>query len=211
MSSDTTQPSLLLRIRDPDDDAAWRAFATQYRDLIIGYCVRCGLQNADVDDVEQIVWLHLAKGLRNFDYDPKKGRFRDYLRKVVRHAIARHFSRPIRDGQTLDSKLLAIMENADSDADDLWESEWVDHHYRLALKSVRQSFDPKSVAIFELLLAGESVGSVADKYETTTQAVYKVKQRVRDRMAALIERQIHEEDKPYATPSANAPDHQPDA
>ncbi|MCB9849580.1 MAG: sigma-70 family RNA polymerase sigma factor [Phycisphaerales bacterium] len=211
MSFDTTQPTLLMRLRDPEDDTAWRAFAAQYRDLIIGYCVRCGLQSADVDDVEQIVWLHLAKGLRSFEYDPEKGRFRDYLRKVVRHAIARRFSRPTRHERSLDTTLLAITQSKDDDTDRLWESEWVDHHYRLALKSIRKSFDARSVAIFELLLSGDSIASVANKFDTTTQAIHKVKQRIRDKMAALIERQIRDEDKPYLAPRADKPDDHPNA
>lgn len=198
MSSDTTQPSLLRRLQDPEDDSAWRAFTERHRDLIVGYCVRCGLQGADIDDVEQVVWLHLANGLRTFEYDPKKGRFRDYLRIVVRHAIARHFSRPRNDGRTLDTTLLAMTQDGDSASDDIWESEWVDHHYRMAMVSVRQTFDARSVAMFELLLAGNPVASVARKFDVTPQAVHKVKQRIRDRMTALIKRQIGEEDRPYS-------------
>ncbi|MCB9866417.1 MAG: hypothetical protein H6816_07260 [Phycisphaerales bacterium] len=44
--------------------------------------------------MQQLVWMHLAKGMRGLKYDPALGRFRDYLRRVLRNAIARHFARP---------------------------------------------------------------------------------------------------------------------
>lgn len=194
MANDTTQPSLLLRLRDPTDAEAWREFEAKYRDLVIGYCRRRGLQPADCDDVQQLVWLHLAKGMRGFEYDPKLGRFRDYLRRVVRTAIARYFSRPNPAERALDTTMLAVMPSGDTDHDEEWDEEWVNHHYRLAMESVRRTFDARSIAIFERLVAGDAVSTLAESFETTEQAVHKVKQRIRDRMAALIDRQIREED-----------------
>ena len=210
MSHETTQPSLLLRVRDSSDHGAWTEFEAKYRELVLRYCERRGLQPADCDDVRQLVWLHLSKWLRNFEYDPKRGRFRDYLGRVVRNAIARHFSRPNGAQLALDTTMLAVTPDTDdNDADRLWEQEWVDHHYRLALQTVRRTVEPRSVQIFHRLLAGDSVSAVAGAFATSEQAVYKVKQRVRDRMQELIARQIREEDDPERT-SAEVTEDGPD-
>ncbi len=94
MDHDLTQPSLLSRVRDGADQAAWREFEVKYRELLLRYCRARGLQQSDAEDVRQLVMMNLAKFLRNFDYSSEKGRFRSYLGRVVRNSISRYFSRP---------------------------------------------------------------------------------------------------------------------
>ncbi len=195
MGSETTQPSLLSRVRDPDNDSAWREFDAKYRELILRYCRARGLQTTDAEDVRQIAMANLAKSLRSFEYKPARGRFRGYLGQVVRSAISRHFSRPDASPRALDTNVLAAVEADDAgQADEVWEREWARHHYRLAMQSVRASFDAKSVQIFDRLLAGDGVNQLASDFQTTTQAVHKIKQRIRDRLKELIAAQIRQED-----------------
>ena len=195
MGSETTQPSLLSRVRDPADDASWREFDAKYRELILRYCRARGLQTSDAEDVRQIAMANLAKSLRSFEYKPARGRFRGYLGQVVRSAISRHFKRPDTQARALDTSVLVTVEADDAgDADEVWEREWVRHHYRLAMQTVRAAFDPNSVQMFDRLLAGDSVSRLASDFQTTTQAVHKVKQRIRDRLKELIADQIKEED-----------------
>jgi DNA-directed RNA polymerase specialized sigma24 family protein len=138
---------------------------------------------------------NLAKSLRSFEYKPARGRFRGYLGQVVRSAISRHFRRPDAQARALDTNVLVTIEADDTgQADEVWEREWVRHHYRLAMQTVRNLFDPKSVEIFDRLLVGDSVSRLASDFQTTTQAVHKVKQRIRDRLKELIADQIRQED-----------------
>jgi RNA polymerase sigma-70 factor (ECF subfamily) len=44
---DTTRPSLLLRIRDLSDKAAWRAFDEIYRPMVFRFALASGLSHAD--------------------------------------------------------------------------------------------------------------------------------------------------------------------
>ena len=60
--------------------------------------------------------------------------------------------------------------------------------------SVRRTFEERSVRIFERLLAGASTDEVAADFELSTQAVHKVKQRIRNRLKELISAQIAEEE-----------------
>lgn len=199
MGAETTQPSLLSRVRDASDDAAWREFDAKYRELILRYSRARGLQPADAEDVRQITMSNLAKSLRTFEYAPGKGQFRNYLGQVVRSAISRHFRRPEIRARALDSGVLATVEAADSgDADELWEQEWVRHHYRLAMETVRKTYEPRSVEMFDRLLAGGLVDKVAAEFDSTPQAVHKVKQRIRKRLTELIALQVREEDEPDA-------------
>ena len=148
--------------------------------------------------MKQLVYLRLAKGLRNFEYDPKRGRFRDYLAKVVRSAISRHFARPNPVGIGLGTTLKAVLPGDDGQAESVWEQEWVDHHYRMAMLTIRATFEERSMHVFERLLAGESVAVVAETSELSQQAVHKIKQRIKARLQELIAAQIREEDEPMA-------------
>jgi RNA polymerase sigma-70 factor (ECF subfamily) len=203
MTPETTRPSLLSRLRDPSDSAAWREFEDRYRELVLRYGRGRGLQPSDAEDVHQTVMMSLSQSLPTFGYDPARGRFRDYLGRVVRNAINRQLAHPKTAERALDSAVLACVPADDeAELDAGWEEEWKDHHYRLAMQTVRATFEPRSVEMFDRLLAGESVESLAAAYATTTQAVHKVKQRVRDRLHALIAAQIREEDDPDGPPSA---------
>lgn len=207
MDFEHTQPSLLSRVRNPQDQAAWHQFETKYRELIGRYCRRRGLQAADVDDVRQIVMLDLARGLRDFEYDPARGRFRHYLGRVVRSAIFRHFRRPNPAQAALVSTVLAALPGEDeAAADELWEEEWVQHHYRLALETIRRTYEPRSIAVFDRLVAGNAVETVAAEFELSAQAVHKIKQRIRDRMQVLIQEQIRAEDDPDGVQQSRSDD-----
>lgn len=197
MSNDLTRRSLLLRVRDAADADAWSEFEVRYRDLIFRYARARGLQPADADDVCQAVMAKLCRSLRAFEYDPRKGRFRTYLHRAVRNEIAEQFARPNRlpgAVQPVDAAAGRIDTHDESDAQ--WEREWENHHLRLAMVSVRASFDPASVSVFERLLAGDSPEAVAERFGTTQPAVHKIKQRIRNRISELIARQIAEEDDP---------------
>jgi RNA polymerase sigma-70 factor (ECF subfamily) len=59
----TTRASLLSRVRDVADEAAWREFQALYHDLLIRFCRRQGLQEADAADVVQTVMANLLRSL----------------------------------------------------------------------------------------------------------------------------------------------------
>src|SRR5262245_17608345 len=84
---DSTHPSLLERLRDFSDHDAWREFDARYRELILRYCQRRGLQSADAEDIRQMAVMALARCLERFVYRPELGRFRDYLGRIVQNLI----------------------------------------------------------------------------------------------------------------------------
>lgn len=194
VSDQPTRASLLVRLRDHGDHEAWCEFERRYGDLILGYARRSGLQAADAEDVRQVVLASLARSFGSFHYDPGRGRFRHYLRRTVRHAIdgfkQRHARGP---GPLWTDGVLRPPGGADDEHDEVWEREWMQHHYRLALREVRGSLDPGSLEVFEMLLAGSPTVAVAAALGTTEAAVRKVKQRVRDRLRDKIAAQIAEE------------------
>jgi RNA polymerase sigma-70 factor (ECF subfamily) len=196
MAHETTRPSLLSRVRNLSDHAAWREFDEKYRDLILRYCQRKGLQRTDAEDVRQMVMLNLARQLRTFSYQPERGRFRDYMGRVVQNAIHRFFRRPRPENRGLDTDVVAGLddESEERERDAAWEAEWMLHHYRMAMAAVRETAEPKSVQVFERLLSGDSTDEVAAAMGMKRDAVHKVKQRMRDRLKELVAQQVLDED-----------------
>jgi RNA polymerase sigma factor (sigma-70 family) len=142
--------------------------------------------------------IGLARSLRGFRYDPARGRFRSYLGRVVGHAITR-FQQTRRHEVSLEDFSQAAAPAAPED--DQWIDEWRAHHLRLALDAVRPTVEPTSLAVFERLLDGRDVAGVALEAGLTEAAVHKIKQRMRDRLKALVARQIQdEEEKPPTSP-----------
>ncbi|MCC6359292.1 MAG: RNA polymerase sigma factor [Phycisphaerales bacterium] len=194
--SPSTCASLLSRLRLEGDDAAWVEFRARYHDLLFRFCRKRGLQHADAEDVVQNVFASLAQSIRNFVYDPQRGRFRDYLYRCVRNAIGEWRRRTTQKGLPLDTVSEAALETAPEHDTDLWQAEWTAHHYRLAFESIRSEFDGRNIELFERNIAGESVESLAQQSGVTAQSIYSSRRRIRERLRELIARQVREEDEP---------------
>lgn len=189
----STHASLLVRVRRPDAPA-WELFERRYGPLVLAYAMRMGLSLADAEDVRQDVLVALTRAMPAFAYDPARGRFRDYLRSAVRHAVSRRAMRhavgPVRlheDGAS-----------TRADADDHWEDQWRRHHCRLAMETLRRSESARNVEVFTMLLAGADAGQVAEAMGISSEAARKIKQRVRDRLREIVLSQIRDEDAPRA-------------
>ena len=110
-------------------------------------------------------------------------------------AVSKHLGRHNHPNQALDTTILAVTPSEkDEENDEQWEKEWVLHHYRLAMAALRTTCDDKSLDIFDELIAGESHRDIAAKFGMTQEAVRKTKQRVKQRLQSIVQRQVAEED-----------------
>src|ERR1700731_821993 len=83
-----TRVSLLVRLRDPGDESAWKEFVELYAPLVYGYARKQGLQDADAADLSQEVLGAVAGSIGRLDYDPSRGAFRNWLFTLVRRRLA---------------------------------------------------------------------------------------------------------------------------
>lgn len=191
----TTRPSLLLRLRDAADDAAWAEFDRRYGELIVRYGLRRGLSLSDAEDVRQVALMDFARAAGGFEYSPQRGRFRNYLGRIVRGAISRQRS-PGPRLQALDGDLLAALSDDDAAdrGDGAWEEEWLHHHLRLAMQTVRRTCSRRSLDVFGRLLAGDSIREAAGSAGMSEEAVHKIKQRIGERLRVAVAAQLAEEE-----------------
>lgn len=189
-----TRRTLLARLREGDDADAWGQFEHTYRDLLVRFCRSLGIQAADADDISQMVLLKLVNGLKRFEYDPARGRFRDYLFRCARSTIADWKSRPTPRGwSVVPGGESALGRDGEDGLAAAFEREWVDHHYRRALRALREQMEPRSVEVMEALIRGRSVAQAGAEFQMTEDAVYKIQQRARQRLRELIESQVRDE------------------
>src|SRR2546423_344689 len=84
-SMHTTSPTLLEKLRHPENKGEWSRFVDLYTPLLYFWARRLRSQEADVHDLVQDVFVKLMQVLPTFTYDPEK-KFRSWLRTVcVRH------------------------------------------------------------------------------------------------------------------------------
>ena len=95
----STHASLLVRIRHPQDDEAWRRFVSIYTLLVYRNCRGQGLQDCDAADVAQEVMATVASAIRGFEYDRRRGTFRGWLFTVTRSKLNNFFARRQRQPQ----------------------------------------------------------------------------------------------------------------
>ncbi len=197
MSWNTTQPSLLRRVRDSADHESWRQFETQYGSLIVRYCRSRGVQLADAEDIRQIVMIGLSSALRSFHYDPEKGRFRTYLGRAVRNAISLTRKCPYGEHLSLSeigaNLLDGLQSQSNCDSDKVWDQIWREHHLRIAFRTLKSSHGKRVIRVFERLLDGKPINEVAGEFGLSVEAVKKIKQRVRTRLTEIIANQVSQE------------------
>jgi RNA polymerase sigma-70 factor (ECF subfamily) len=191
-----TRSSLITRLRDSRDEQAWRRFDQLYGPVIVRYACRRGLALADAEDVRQIVLLSLVRAMPGFEYRRDKGRFRSYLGRAVGNAIQRLRAKPHRSREWLTDDLALLPAATEPfEPDEAFEREWSDHHLRTAMEHLRRTVSPQSMRIFARLLEGASVETVADELGATSEAVRKVRLRIRERLQRQVREQIAAEER----------------
>jgi RNA polymerase sigma-70 factor (ECF subfamily) len=186
-----TRASLLVRLRDPRDGAAWSQFVELYTPVVYGYARKQGLQDADAADLSQEVLRAVAGAIGRLEYDPARGAFRNWLFTVVRRKLlnwrAAQQQRLQGSGDTATQRLL---EQAPAPAHDEadWESEWEDRLFAWACSQVRREVnDATWQAFWKTAIEGQPGKRVAAGLGLSVTAVYSARSRVLARLKELIQ------------------------
>ena len=180
-----TRPSLLIRIRDPQDAESWRSFVELYTPPVLRYCRLRGLQDADAADVTQEVMAQVARSMRSFRYCPERGRFRDWLGIITRRKVNRHLTKKNLGTAGLGGP--TSFEPIDNprviEADSDWSAEFNAQILRTALERVRPLFGPSTWNAFaSVWLEDRTAAETASALSVSLEAVYVAKSKVLKRL-----------------------------
>ena len=87
----TTRQTLIQRLKDPKDDAAWADFYQFYWEIISGWARRQGCTRTQAQDIFQETMICLLRRMQSFDYDPARGSFKAFLKSIVRSRVIDYF------------------------------------------------------------------------------------------------------------------------
>ncbi|MCI0683010.1 MAG: sigma-70 family RNA polymerase sigma factor [Gemmataceae bacterium] len=193
--SGNTSASLLGRLGlNPNDPAAWHEFVERYGPRILQWCRHWKLQEADADDVTQIVLINVARQMRSFRYDPAKS-FRGWLKTVAHAAWCDWLETQKRPGKgsgdTEMLKMLGSLEARDDLAQKL-EAQYDAELLQIALAQVQLRVQPHTWEAFRLMtfegLPGAEVAARLDmKVGTVFVAKSKVQKMVQEQVRAMEE------------------------
>ena len=195
----TTRKSLLAKVHS-GDACSWDDFYEAYKPLILLKGDDLGLKQDEKQELIQNVMFEVfAKDITGkfvqdkipddvvFTYDPSKGRFRHYLRKVVKFQAIKILKRR-RNNVSL---------NADDDlenlfpADDVWnaswDEEWHRHVLNQAMVELKNRVQPETFAAFEMYaVQNRNVQEVAEFLNLSVSSVYTAKSRCVSALREII-------------------------
>jgi len=185
-----TRPSLLLRLRDANDNAAWSQFVAVYTPLIFGFCRGRGLSESDAGDVSQEVLKAVAGAIPRFQYDPQRSSFRNWLFTIVRSKLNNYLAaqarRPRLAGETTIQQF--VEGEPDRALEENWQRDYQANLVRWAVGQIQGEFKAQTWdAFWRTAIQGESAETVAGDLGLTINALYIARSRVTSRLKQMIQ------------------------
>ena len=182
---DSTNLSMLERLRRPGEQEAWRQFVVLYTPLLWHWARRLGLPDQEIPDFLQEVLLLLVRKMPEFVYAPG-GRFRGWLWTVLVNKYRERRRKAPAPRQAESGLLDGVAEPDPIPAFD--EAEYRQHIARRALELMRAEFQPTTwQACWESVVGGKSSDVVARELGLSPGAVRVAKFRVLTRLRTALD------------------------
>jgi RNA polymerase sigma factor (sigma-70 family) len=187
----TTRASLLFRLRDSQDHEAWVEFVSLYEPMVYRLLRRHGLQDADVREVMQELFMAVSRSIDRWDPAKERGSFRGWLRRVARNLVINWLKqrerRVIAAGGS-DLQAMLDMLPADSGPETLeFDQELRRTLFHRAAEQVRGDVQPATwQAFWETGVVGTSLADTAKKLGMSVGAIRVAKCRVLARLQAAV-------------------------
>jgi RNA polymerase sigma-70 factor (ECF subfamily) len=178
-----TPVSLLERLRQADDGAAWAEFVHLYTPLLYGWARRTGLADDEAADLLQDVFTTLLEQLPRFEYRPGQS-FRAWMRAILLNRW--RTLRRRRGPQPVPPEHLDRVPGAD-DPQPPGEAEERRELVRRALAVIQRDFTPATWQAFrQVLVLGRRPADVAAGLGLSVAAVHSARARVLRRLRAQL-------------------------
>ena len=183
MSNADTRVSVIAGVCRQDPER-WREFDSIYRPILLAYLRNRGLEESEVNDVIQDVFVKLLGKIQT--YDRERCKFRTWLFSIAQHTLVDRVRRRARYNKAVHGWVAQMLRATPSDSLQMAE-DWVKLHRKgileHALKEIRAHSSSKVWSCFEQrLLAGRPAAAIASELKIEPSAVYVYASRVLKRV-----------------------------
>ena len=180
-----TSQTLLEKVK-AQDAAAWERFFKIYWPFVLAAARAEGLADADAQDAAQQTMIQAWKGLEAGQFNPRVGRFRDWMIRILRcrvadrwRSLARQHTTDLPEAQTGTAPLERIADASEAQPDAQMDMEWERNILRVARERVWKKLSQRDVQIYEQLeKRGGDSRQTAQDLGITAARVYVAKYRV---------------------------------
>jgi RNA polymerase sigma factor (sigma-70 family) len=153
-----TRKSLLVRLKDWDDQKSWQDFYDIYARLIYGAAVKAGLTESEAEDVVQETVIGVCKAIGNYEYRPEKCAFKTWLHAVTKRQVANQFRKRLGKGRLLEplpaeadetAQFNEISDPASQALDNVFQREWEQTLLDAACERVKRQVSPEQFQIYD--------------------------------------------------------------
>jgi RNA polymerase sigma-70 factor, ECF subfamily len=186
-SSAPTSRSLLDCVR-AGETGAWDRLVALYAPLVFHWCRRRGLQEQDVADIFQEVFLAVATHIGGFRKERPADTFRGWLHRITGNKLNDHFRRRGAEpdgvgGTEANQRLAQLAAPPESEADSAAEADAERGLFHRALELIRGAFEERTWrAFWRTAVEGAAAADVAADLGMTPGAVRVAKSRVLHRL-----------------------------
>ncbi|TWT86377.1 RNA polymerase sigma factor [Neorhodopirellula pilleata] len=195
-TDELTRASLILRLQDAEDMAAWDEFAGIYGPVVFNVATSRGFQAADAENLVQDVFMAVASSISNWLQRDDRGSFRAWLLRIARNAavdmITQKATRSLgRDGSEAQFHLANLP--ALSQLSSALDLEYERMIFQWAADRVRESVAEHTWQAFWLTSIEElSVEAAAARLNTRPGNIYFARSRVMARIKQLVQQYQHQ-------------------
>lgn len=187
----STDETLLDRLKDMDAHDAWQVFYDLYWQPVIRYARKLGLVDSEAHDVLQDTMVALMHLLPRFAYDANRGKFRNFLLTIVHRKALEVMRRRRRNARLMEG--LGLVAADDDIPSEIERMRWHESVFETVLAELQAAPDgmERSVAIFrDVALRRRSPREVALEFGTNENNVYQTKDRIMRRLRAGVRRRL---------------------
>ena len=189
-ASSPTSSSLIRQVQASDPEA-WTRMSQLYTPLAYGWCKQAGLQNADIADVVQNVFLAVHNSIAKFRRDAATDSFRGWLWTITRNEVRMHYRRHAgrpqatggTDAQQAFEQLPDIFESESGPPESATEQ----HFIHRAIRMIQHEFEQNTwQAFWRTTVDNQTAPEVAEELNMTPGAVRQAKHRVLVRLREFL-------------------------
>lgn len=187
-----TRASLILRLPNAADVAAWDEVVAIYRPLILRLAGRRGMQPADAEDLAQEVFTSVARSVSNWLEREDRGSFRAWILAIARnaavHLLTRRRTKPLGQGGDAALEQFAEIPAPPGPLSSEFDGEYRREVFRWASDKVRDAVSESTWQAFWLThIEGMDLAAAAEKLGMSMGNMYIARSRVMARLKELVE------------------------